>query len=217
MTETADGEYFSFEGYASTFGNTDWYGDTVIPGAFKESLTERMPKLCYQHSMIEPCGVIDEAYEDAKGLFIKGKMPKAMPLVTGTIVPLLKCGAINSFSIGFNTEDSEAKSDGGRNLKKIDLWETSFVTIPADSYARVTGFKSRTIEQIRSDVKTKRDFEKLLRESGLFSKEASVFLASRLNLEPGEPETDIEAKAAHAAMGNMNTEIEKFIKENSHA
>ncbi len=27
-----------FEGYGSVFGNADWYGDVVMPGAFANSL-----------------------------------------------------------------------------------------------------------------------------------------------------------------------------------
>ena len=34
-----DGEENVFEGYASTFGNLDWYGDRVQKGAFSKTIS----------------------------------------------------------------------------------------------------------------------------------------------------------------------------------
>lgn len=201
------GEFVLFEGYASTFNDVDRHDDIVMPGAFRASLSKRTPKLLSQHDMRKPIGKIDEVFEDSKGLFIKGRMPKENSLVKD-LEPLLRMGAIDSFSIGFNITDVEFRDDGVRLLKEIDLWEVSFVTIPANPRATLTSVKS--VDQVKEDVKTKRDFERLLRESGAFSKDACVYLASCLKLpgdESGEEKDGqqlVEAKEVSALTENLN-------------
>jgi HK97 family phage prohead protease len=205
-----DSKYYEFSGYASTFNNVDLYDDAVMPGAFKESLLKKMPKLIYQHNMSQPLGVIDEAYEDDKGLMIKGRMPKAHSLVKD-IKELLDCGAIDSFSIGYSTVDSEMR-DGTRLLKQLDLWEVSFVTLPANPKATITSVKS--IDDIKEEVKTQRDFEKILRESGAFSKDACVYLASCFKSpEEGEPPegNDGQVDEVKKALTDFNDELSKLI------
>jgi HK97 family phage prohead protease len=136
-----DKDFYYFKGYASVFGNLDLVGDVVMQGAFKNSLSKRVPKLCYQHNIKEPIGKITNAYEDSIGLFVEGKMPKDDTLVAGRIMPQLKVGSIDSMSIGYNTLDEER--EGEKNLlKEVDLWEVSFVTVPANTMARITELKS---------------------------------------------------------------------------
>lgn len=70
----ADG---TFAGYASLFGEVDLGQDLVMPGAFRESLRARGTqgvKLLFQHDPNEPIGVWLELYEDAKGLFARGRL-----------------------------------------------------------------------------------------------------------------------------------------------
>ena len=52
-------------GYASTFGNRDLVGDIVVAGAFKKTLSERKPKVFYNH--MYPIVQV-EIREDSKGL-----------------------------------------------------------------------------------------------------------------------------------------------------
>lgn len=137
-----DSEYFYFEGYASTFGNIDNGGDIVVKGAFTGSLTQRLPKMVYQHDLKDPIGVYTYAYEDKKGLYVKGKMPLANSKCKD-VSALIKCGAIDSMSIGFTVDDYNIK-DGKRYLTKLNLWEVSPVTIPMNSEALITSFKSVT-------------------------------------------------------------------------
>ena len=73
-TETAEFKFYEgknglFSGYASVFGGVDSYGDTVYPGAYKETLENRQRpiQLRFNH---EP-GVIGKwirIEEDEKGL-----------------------------------------------------------------------------------------------------------------------------------------------------
>lgn len=141
-----DPEFFFFEGYASTFGNIDRGSDIIHRGAFTESLTELKPKVLWGHDMgSPPIGVSIEAFEDARGLFVKARLPKADTFVSGRIMPQVKNGSIDSMSIGFNIIDFDMeKQDDNfiRNIRKVKLWEYSLVTIPMNAEAMLTGHKS---------------------------------------------------------------------------
>lgn len=142
-----DPDFFTFEGYASTFGNVDRGDDVIEMGAFTKSLKEFMPKLLWQHKMTEPLGVFTEIMETNEGLYVKGKMPKGDDLVRGRVMPQMKVGSIDSMSIGFSIPDngSEIKRNGDmtyRSIKEVNLFEISLVTIPMNGMAVVTGFKS---------------------------------------------------------------------------
>lgn len=140
-----DEEFFFFEGYASTFGNADYYDDVMVKGAFASSLVKRMPKLLWQHRMDEPVGIYESAMEDDHGLFVKGKMPKADTFVTGRVMPQMKVGSVADMSIGFSIADYDKDieiKDGIRFISKVELWESSLVTIPANDQANVLAIKS---------------------------------------------------------------------------
>lgn len=137
-----DSEYFTFEGYASTFGNIDLGDDIIVRGAFKQTLSKspEVPVL-WQHQMSEPVGKSVTLYEDDKGLYIKAILPKSDTLVAGRIIPQMKVGSIREMSIGFFTRDSEMEK-GVRLLKEIELFEVSLVTKAMNPQALVSGFKS---------------------------------------------------------------------------
>ena len=61
-------DFFTFKGYASTFGNVDLGNDIIEKGAFQETLAKNagLPIL-WQHSMQEPIGKSTTLYEDEKG------------------------------------------------------------------------------------------------------------------------------------------------------
>lgn len=166
----------TFEGYGSVFGVKDSYDEIVAPGAFADSLAAHkaagtMPALLWQHRSGEPIGVYTSMSEDSIGLKVSGQL--ATKTVRGSeAYELLKMGAISGLSIGFMPrEDSYDKLTGITTLKKVDLWETSLVTFPANDAARVQGVKS--IETIE-DLKTA---EQYLRDSGMSRREAVAFIA----------------------------------------
>ena len=60
----ADGE---FEGWASTFGNTDHQGDRVMPGAFAKSLASgRTVPLLWMHKSDDPRSYVGEVVDAAE-------------------------------------------------------------------------------------------------------------------------------------------------------
>ena len=136
-----DPDFFYFEGYGSTFGNIDRGNDVVVKGAFIQSLQEQMPKLLWQHKMSEPLGVFVEAYEDDKGLYVKGKMPRSDKFVADRVIPQMNVGSINDMSIGFSIKDVDYEKYNGnsvRMIKSVDLHEISLVTIPMNKKAEIT-------------------------------------------------------------------------------
>lgn len=182
----------TFEGYGSVFGVIDSYKEVVAPGAFTDSLSalkqqQRMPALLWQHRSGEPIGVYTEMREDNIGLHVKGRL--ALKTVRGAEAhELLKMRALSGLSIGFVTrEDSYDKVAGVRTLKKLDLWEVSLVTFPANDAARVSAVK--TIEAIESLS----DVESYLREQGGFSKSQAVALVARIKQLGGRGDSDVDA------------------------
>ncbi len=173
-----------FSGYGSVFGVVDSYQEVVAAGAFKESLDNRMPSLLWQHRSGEPIGVYSTVKEDNIGLHVEGKL--ALKTTRGAeAYELLKMGAISGLSIGFVTrEDSYDRVTGVRTLKKVDLWEVSLVTFPANDAARVATVKS--IESIKSLA----DAETYLREAGGLSKREAVAVLARIKSLQGRSESD---------------------------
>jgi len=122
----------AIEGYASLFGVKDMAGDIVARGAFARTLRDKSPgafKLLYQHDAAEPIGLLSDAHEDARGLFIAG----ALNLDTQRgeeAYALLVQGALTGLSIGFNVVTAAKQGRDGRLITEIDLWEVSLVTFP---------------------------------------------------------------------------------------
>jgi uncharacterized protein len=129
------------EGWASTFGNKDAGDDIILPGAFAASLTQRKPKMLWQHNTDQVIGVWDTAQETEKGLYVKGRI---LPTALGNdAYELAKAGAIDSMSIGYSTIDASMDYESGvRTLKTLDLWEVSLVTFPMNDKATITSVKA---------------------------------------------------------------------------
>lgn len=157
LEEKSLNENGHFTGYASVFNSKDLEGDVILPGAFRRSLIENSNiKLLWQHEPSEPIGIIDDVSETTEGLFIKGKI--LANLSRGKeAYELIKSGAINGLSIGFQSIDS-FDADGVRYIKELKLWEVSLVTFPANELAVIDNIKSLhsmsiALERARSAIK----------------------------------------------------------------
>lgn len=133
----------SVSGYASVFGRRDRGGDVVMPGAYAASLAALKArggqvKMLWQHDPAQPIGVWDDVGEDARGLWVKGRL--LTDLVRGReALALVMAGAIDGLSIGYRTVRAERDGQGGRRLVEVELWEVSLVTFPMLPDARVAG------------------------------------------------------------------------------
>lgn len=193
----------TFEGYGSVFGVKDSYDEIVAPGAFTDTLTNQknagtMPALLWQHRAGEPIGVYTAMSEDDIGLKVSGKL--ALKTARGAeAYELLKMGAISGLSIGFMTrEDSYDQLTRTRTLKKVDLWEVSLVTFPANEAARV--------QAVKGDEMTEREFERLLTQDAGFSRsQARQIISSGFK----------SLKATQDAGFDALQEVAKMLKQSS--
>jgi len=129
------------EGYASLFGDQDQGGDVVQKGAYAKSLTRliadgRQVKMLWQHDPAQPIGVWDEVREDARGLYVKGRLLDSIDRGREAAV-LIAAGAIDGLSIGYRTVRAAKNEKGRRLLTELELWEVSLVTFPMLPSARV--------------------------------------------------------------------------------
>jgi len=163
-----------FEGYASVFDIMDDGRDSIAPGAFARSLAQKGAsaiRLLWQHNPAEPIGVIDHIAEDARGLFVKGRLLLEVQRAREALA-LMRCGALDGLSIGYRTLRARHDSRSGtRRLEDVDLWEVSLVTFPMQHSARIGAFKAARPETLR-------DFEGFLREAGGFSRREAKAVAA---------------------------------------
>lgn len=150
---TADGR---FAGYASVFDVVDNQRDRVKRGAFSRSLALRNNpvQLLWQHLWEHPIGVIERIFEDARGLYIEGRLLMDVEKAREAYA-LLKAGALKGLSIGYQSKQSRRDPDTGvRDLLEVELWEVSIVTLPANAEANVTVVKqgvpaAQTLDALR--------------------------------------------------------------------
>jgi len=158
-----------FEGYASMFGVQDSDGDVIVKGAFQDSINSytdanKMPKMLWQHDHKDIIGKWQEMREDDNGLYVKGSL--IMETQRGReAYALLKAGVLDAMSVGFNISEAGQGGMRGRVIEKVDLWEISLVTWGANPEAKIT------------NVKSMKDFEKLLRDAGCSRKQATAFVS----------------------------------------
>lgn len=196
-----------FEGFGSVFGNVDSYKEVVAPGAFAETLAAwksagKLPPVLWQHRSGEPIGPYLEMEEQPVGLWVKGRLLVNDVQRAKEARALMQAKAVNGLSIGFVTrEDSYDRVTGIRTLKKVDLWEVSVVTFPANPAAQISSVKSAI-----GAIQTLAEAETFLRDVGRLSKADATALISRLKSLSGRSESDEggEAAALLAALQKRN-------------
>lgn len=174
-----------FSGYASVYDVIDSYREIVAPGAFAGSLRKwaekgRLPPALWQHDRREPVGPFTKMVEDAKGLYVEGRLLVDDVQRAREARALMQAKAVSGMSIGFDVllEEWDSKTKL-ITLKEIDLWEVSIVTFPANEAAQVEQVKS-LMDDMRGSGKlpSLKEFEGFLREAG-FSNSQSKAIASR--------------------------------------
>lgn len=151
-----------WEGYASTFGNTDSYGDIIEPGAFRKTIAERGPmgankiKGLWEH--YQPFGVIESLNEDSNGLWMKGRASDTQE--NNDRLQYMADGVVDSMSIGFSIPEGKSwwEDDGGiwgiRHIEEIKLYEISVVMFPANELAAIAGMrKAMEVDQLLKTIK----------------------------------------------------------------
>lgn len=150
-----------FEGYGAVFGNVDWHGDIILPGAFKDGLAERkaagrsiamhlnhgLPQLLGRRGV----GVWKYVGEDSRGLEVKGKVSGMNTEAGRLLYEGIKDGALPGMSVGYvvrpNGAEYGTKSANGarRTLKAVNLEEISIVDTPSNAQSLVLQVKAQGV------------------------------------------------------------------------
>lgn len=207
----------SLSGYGAVFGNIDSYGDSIAKGAFKETLREHkrsgtMPAMLMQHGGwgmgaddLTPVGIWTSMSEDDAGLVVEGRL--ALDTQRGkeayALLKMQPRPALDGLSIGYVAKEwavGTRPDEPRRTLKKIDLWEVSLVTFPANPSARLDGVKA-------DGIRTIREFEDFLRDEGGFSHAAAKAIAAGGWKARPEPRDEDGGLSELAALLKRNTAI----------
>jgi HK97 family phage prohead protease len=91
--------------------------------------------MLWQHDAGEPIGVWETVEEDSAGLHVSGRLLQEVRR-GAEAAALLRAGAIDGLSIGYQTRKATRLPGGRRRLIEVDLWEVSLVTFPMLPEAR---------------------------------------------------------------------------------
>ena len=139
-------------GFFSTYDKTpDSYGDIIEPGAFTETLEKRKESghpfpLCFNHDFSAVIGAVDSVEDTEKGPYIEASFLDTA--LAQDVRKMLQSGAIYQFSFAYDVlasraPSAEEKANGVMNvLTKVDVFEISVVTVPANQNAVATEVKS---------------------------------------------------------------------------
>lgn len=100
-------------------------------------------KLCYQHG--ELIGRITKAQPTEAGLQIEARISDTQ--LGRDVVALVRDGALDSLSVGFYDVESSTDADNVIHRKHVRILETSLVSWPAYSRAKVTGQRHQADNQ----------------------------------------------------------------------
>jgi HK97 family phage prohead protease len=106
--------------------------------------------MLYQHFSHAPIGVWEEIAEDARGLYVRGRLTSDIEQARD-VAALLRDGALNGLSIGFRTQRAQRKA-AGRLLQQVELWEISVVTFPLLAGSTVTAIGKRQAQSGLADL-----------------------------------------------------------------
>jgi hypothetical protein len=165
-----------FSGYGSVFDVVDFGGDRVLKGAFADTLKAwsakgRLPGMFWHHKRDRPVGRWTSMREDDHGLFVDGKL--AIKTIDGAdAYEHFRAGTVEGLSIGYDIPEGGAswnRDTKSLDLKTLDLWEVSPVSMPMNDSAR--------IESVKAALENPREMERLLRDAGLSRSEAKALMA----------------------------------------
>lgn len=199
----------SFKGYASVFDNLDSYWDVVVKGAFVDTLKESngAVPILWNHNDSEPIGWGMKAMEDARGLYVEGRISTDIQRgreILSVARMAQEAGRPIGLSIGYVAKKYSYGSREERVLEAVDLKEYSFTLFPANEKATVTAVKT-LIEggDAKEIAAKKRDLERILTDAGCSAKQAKAAVASIFG-------RDAEDEAEQ--VGAIKNELEKLIQ-----
>lgn len=156
-------------GYFSTYETEpDSYGDIIEPGAFTETIKKREESghpfpLCFNHDFSAVIGSVKKIEDREKGPYIEAEFLDTA--LAQDVRKMLQSGAIYQFSFAYDVLDArkptpeEHEKGVGIVLTKLEVFEISVVTVPANQKAEVTEVKSAEPETKQGKRNRKADEE----------------------------------------------------------
>lgn len=205
-------------GYFSTYDKTpDSYGDIIEPGAFTETIKAREESghpfpLCFNHDFSAVIGAVKSIEDTDKGPYIEAEFLDTT--LAQDVRKMLLSGAIYQFSFayevkGWREPDEEEKKAGVTNvLTKVDVFEISVVTVPANQNAVATEVKAIEPETKQGRRNRKAD-EDLINETVKQLNSCILALKSLLEDEGAENSTTEDEGNEEKAVPEVNTEVKE--------
>lgn len=205
-------------GYFSTYDKTpDSYGDIIEPGAFTETIKAREESghpfpLCFNHDFSSVIGAVKSIEDTDKGPYIEAEFLDTT--LAQDVRKMLLSGAIYQFSFayevkGWREPDEEEKKAGVMNvLTKVDVFEISVVTVPANQNAVATEVKAIEPETKQGRRNRKAD-EDLINDTVKQLNSCILALKSLLEDEGAENSTTEDEGNEEKAVPEVNTEVKE--------
>lgn len=214
------GDFFTVKGIVSSYGNKDLDGDIIDFGAFTKSIQERPTvKIALGH-LIEGRGLFKTRdmnkigsmtlKEEGNYIIGTGKIGTS-DSVKSELVPRIRSGVYDSFSVGFKATKKEKLSDGGFLFKEAYIKEVTLTDEPANQVARLLETKSLDenqleIKELLEATKTLRDLEELLTSKCYLSDKVAMTIISKVT----ELKRDVILEPVIKEMEVIKSENQKF-------
>lgn len=158
------GENGRISGYFATFDHDhgDSYGDVIRKGAFLGTIERRKQTghpfpLCFNHDFSAIIGRVTDIGEDAKGAYFTAEFFQTEK--AQEVRSIVKTGVLWQFSFAYDTLDAgTVKAEDGttvNELRELELFEISIVTVPANPRATITDVKTddaAKLKEKRDDI-----------------------------------------------------------------
>lgn len=217
-------------GYFSTYDvEPDSYGDIIEKGAFTETFKKREESghpfpLCFNHDFSAVIGSVKKIEDTEKGPYIEAEFLDTQ--TAQDVRKMLMSGAIYQFSFAYDvlqsrvpTED-EKKMGIGNVLQKVEVFEISVVTVPANQNAVATEVKTvepdaivinkdGTIEFTKQGKRNSQKDEDIIRQAVAQMNNCIKSLESLLESGEEDKPTEDEAKEEDTSETNEASEESK--------
>lgn len=151
LKAAADEPEGTFEAIVAVFNNVDRIGDKILPGAFKESLSEWEAKgrpipVIFSHqwdNLDAHIGQVMAAKEVEEGLYVKGQLDMDESFAS-RVWKKMQAGTLAEFSFAYEIIDAaQVKSDGDyiQELRKLDLLEVGPCLVGMNPDTQLLGVK----------------------------------------------------------------------------
>lgn len=223
-----DEETGMIAGFFSTYDKTpDSYGDIIEPGAFTETIKAREETghpfpLCFNHDFSAVIGAVKSIEDRERGPYIEAGFLDTQ--LAQDVRKMVKSGAIWQFSFAYDVlearqpNEEERKSGVENVLTKLDLFEISVVTVPANQNAVMTEVKNVEPETKQGKRNRKSD-EDIIRscieslqsllddgdEDKPTEEEAPAEAEPEVNEASEEPKDDSNVKRAEAILSQIKS------------